>query len=95
MATKTENKENKTQNSGDGGDAKKVDFASRIGRAINKELAEKEFGKANARAVFNAVAEAGRYGAFSDADYNGGVTLAVPDDAELRAKINEALKDLK
>lgn len=85
---KTDGKEKET--------AKKADFATRIGGAINKKSAEKEFGKAKARTVFDAVARAGRYGQFNDQDYNGGTTLAIPaDNAKLRAKINEELKDLE
>lgn len=91
----------KNQNDDNTGDdsakatSKTVDYASQIGGAINKDSAEKLF-KGNARMVFDAVATTGGYGAFNDAEYDGGVTLAIPaGNAELRAKINEALKGLE
>ena len=91
----TDAKKANTGGAGDEKTAKAVDYAAQIGGSINKESAEKLF-KGDARKVFDAVASAGGYGQFNDADYGGGVTLAVPaDNTELRAKINEALKVLE
>lgn len=72
---------------------KQTDYLAQIGGALTIEKAREIFGKANAPKAFRAMAAAGGYGIFKDTEMEN-LPLAMPEDEEMRAKINEALNNL-